>query len=94
MPEVIVGERPVKVSWGEYYLALLPKGTRVKFTKGSGFGARRKSGEGTFHGSMFHDGISGRVKVELDDAGTVESVDIFPEFGDRIRRIKAKEPRP
>lgn len=84
---VRVGTELIKVSRAEYLLALIPKGTFVVFdrcidtflTKTG----RRERGIGTLVGSIFYDGISGRIK--LCDGS---SVDVFPAFGDKVRRFK------
>lgn len=79
MPKIKVGGTPVKVTWAEFHICLIPKGTAVEFTKHRG---EPSKAIGIFEGSMFYDGVVGHVLVGN------EIVHLHPEFGDRVRKLR------
>ncbi len=86
MPKVIVGNAPVKVSWQEYAVAIMPKGTPVEWRDSdfaSSFGnTGKRSGTGVFKFSSWYDGIAAHIDV----MGETKIICVFQ--GTRIRRLK------
>ena len=74
---VMVGDEPCRVSWQEYYVSILPKGTPVRWTKDE------KEGTGIFEFAYFYDGVM--AVVELYGGN---KLDFFLSFGDKVRRLK------
>ena len=84
MPHVLVDGSKHRVSWEEFYISLLPEDTPVWYRRQSG-----EEGVGLFKFSSWYDGIS--AHVELIGG---RRVILFPEFGDKIRRLKRPEEYP
>ena len=76
MPSVRVCGATTPVTWGEYFCALLPKGTPVEFER------RGERGAGIVEYSWFYDG----VVLSIDCGG--KSVYVFPGLGARVRRVR------
>jgi len=94
MPQVIVGDAPVKVGWAEYFFSILPRNTPIEWRGAknmNGFGnSVPENGRGVFLYAWWCQDV---VAAEVDCDG--RRVGIMPEFypAMRVRRLKAVEAR-
>ena len=84
MPHINVNKQRCHVSAAEMVCVMMPQGTPVRYqVRECGLlGWRRVSGIGVFQMVTFYDGVVGIIKVGK------KTITAFPEFGDRIKRIK------
>jgi len=70
MPQIFVGESPHRVSWGEYFAAIVPKGTMITWRMPNDlpkflFDFTPKEGIGEVQFSWHYDGVVLNVKSGL-----------------------------
>lgn len=88
MPKVIVGGHATEVTWQEFAVAIMPKGTPVEWHDPgmrSLLPSKQSSGTGILVNSSFYDGMCAHIDV------MGEMVYVHLSLGARVRRLRDRK---